>query len=199
MIAAGDDPNIKGVVLVMPFISGRIDAGGYSDGAIAKAWEERKAYVQSQGEPVRLLQVWDESEEQAEGPRGDILLHGPTPYSFIVGAREMSDTKGTPWENRISLESLYCIAKAEPGGNIGRTAPRRMLYLAASEDPLSGPFEEQKKVYESAGMQGKEFVRLEGEHVMHYFGEKFEGQIQKQVEWLEKNVRAKGASKVAIR
>ena len=63
-----------------------------------------------------------------------------------------------------------------------------MLYLAASEDPLSGTFEEQKRVDEGAGVRGKEFVRLEGEHIEYYFGERFERQMRAQVEWLERNI-----------
>ncbi|KAI9708115.1 MAG: hypothetical protein M1820_004319 [Bogoriella megaspora] len=164
MIAAGDDPNIKAVILVMPFISGAIDASMYPEGAMKKAWDERRARVEASGK-----KEGDESEEEASGPRNGTLLHGPFAYRFIVGARKLSDAAGTPWENKLTVESLYRVSKVEPRDHIKKIAPRPLLYVAASEDPLSGPFDEQKKVFESALGNNKEIVRLEGEHINHYF------------------------------
>ena len=197
LVAAGDDPNVKAVVAVMPFISGRIDAAAWPEGALERAWVERKERVgtsvagklDADVKAARsYLQVWDESAEQAKGPRGEILLHGPTPYDFIAGAKELSEKAETPWANKLSVESLYRIAKVEPRDYVHKIAPRRLLYLAATVDPLSGPFEEQKKCFSMAGDEGKEFVKLEGEHIEHYFGTKFERNVAIQLEWLRVNL-----------
>ena len=189
MTAAGDDPNIKAVICVMPFISGSMEAPTYPEGMIERAWTERRSRVEANGESKgpEVLQVWDESIEEADGPRNDILLHGPIPYRFITGARQLSTAAGTPWENKLTVESLYHISKAEPRNHVHKIAPRPLLYLAASEDPPSGPFEEQRKVFEQASGK-KDFVRLEGEHIKHYFDKNFEKCIDVQIQWLKTNL-----------
>ena len=190
MIAGGDDPNVKVVILVMPFFSGAQDTSQFPKGALDRAWQERRERARkgAKGSSTELIQVWDESAEQAEGPRGDILLHGTVPYEFSTGAKKLSDAAGTPWDNRLKLESLYRITKTEPRDHIKKIAPRPLLYLAASEDPLSGPFEASKKVYESAVGDKKTFYRLEGEHIRHYFEETFERCTDLQIEWLKQNL-----------
>ena len=120
--------------------------------------------MQGKIKEAEFLQAWDESADKASDQRNNnnILLHGPVPYSFTVGAQKLSSAAGIRWENRITLESLYHISKVDPKDHIRKIAPKPMLYLAASKDPFSGPFKEQRKVFEAAGREGKEFVRLLG-------------------------------------
>lgn len=185
MIAAGDDPNVKAVILVMPFTSGKADAMNFVPGSLAMAWEARKEKCLSTSKrDDAFIQPWDESEEEANGDRNSILLHGPVPYEFRTGAKELSDEAGTPWQNRLSLRSLYYISRSEPRDHIHKISPKPLLHLAAVEDVLSGPPEAQKEVFARAG-EPKEFVLLEHHHIANYF-EGFEANIGAQLKFLEK-------------
>ncbi len=184
MIAAGDNPYIKAAILVMPFISGSIDAASYPPGIVDRAWNEREAKCAGIDVKPIYVPIWDESAEQAAGDRGEVFLHGPEPFNFIKGAKERSHAAGTPWKNEMSLESYYHISITEPRDHIHKTAPRSMLYLAATTDSLSGPIEEQMKAYEMAG-EPKEFVTLHDHHINNYFGQSFEVNIKSQVRFLE--------------
>lgn len=141
MIVAGDDPFIKAVVLVMPFTSGAYDAKNYPRRIIERVWAEREARLLGKQDGETYLSVWDGSKEDALGDRGQTLLHGEVAYDFISGAKAMSDAAGTPWENKKTLQSFYHIAKVEPRDHIDKISPRPLLYLAATTDAISGPFE----------------------------------------------------------
>ena len=185
MIAAGDDPHVKAVVLVMPFISGAIDVKSYPAGIIDQAWKEREMRCKDPNFPPSYIPVWDDNGRQAAGERGQIFLHGPKPFEFIDGAQQRSAAAKTPWTNELSLESFYQISVTEPRDHIRKISPRPMLYLAATTDPLSGPFEEQKKVFEMAGGP-KEFVILDDHHINNYFDSSFEKNIKAQIDFLQR-------------
>ena len=185
MIAAGDDPNIKVVVLVMPLLSGRADAANFIPGSLADAWAERKeTCLGPSDKPRKYIQVWDNNKAEAEGQRGSTLLHGSIPYAFIEGGKKLSDAAGTPWQNRLSTQSLYYISRCEPEDFLSKISPKPLLHLAASEDPLSGPPELQKQAFENAG-EPKEFVLLQNNHIANYF-EGFESNVGAQISFLKK-------------
>ena len=83
----------------------------YPKGSIERAWAERKRRFISKDVVKEAKYIWDESAEEAEGPRNDILLHGLVPFRFITGARDLCSAVGTPWENRLIVESLYRMSK----------------------------------------------------------------------------------------
>ncbi|KAL7931454.1 Alpha/Beta hydrolase protein [Trichoderma chlorosporum] len=187
MISAGNDDYIKAVVLVMPLPSGARDAAGFPLELIEQGRAERLARTQDPSLGETYVQVWDNSSEQASGERGQIILHSPPAYDFISGGKQRSDAAGTPWENKITLRSLYDIGRVEPRDYIRRISPRPLLYLAAVEDPLTAPYEEHKRVFEQAG-EPKQFVTLNNHHVATYFGTSFEENITAQIEFLNKNL-----------
>ncbi|UKZ82343.1 hypothetical protein TrVFT333_010130 [Trichoderma virens FT-333] len=131
------------------------------------------------------VQVWDNSSEQASGERGQVILHSPPAFESISGGKQRSDVAGTPWENKITLRSLYDISKVEPQDFIRRISPRPLLYLAAVEDVLTAPLESHKRVFEQAG-EPKQFVTLNNHHVANYFGASFEKNITAQIQFLNK-------------
>jgi hypothetical protein len=133
------------------------------------------------------IQVWNNSAKEATGERGDILLHGEVPWHFSSGARQLSDKADTPWENRIALQSLYHIAKAEPQDLIHRISPRPLLFLAATIDPISGPLELEKAAFERA-KEPKQFAQLQSDHLSNYKSPAFEANLQVQIDFLKKNV-----------
>ena len=185
MIAAGDDPNIKVVILVMPFMSGKADAMNFVPESLEMAWEARKEKCLSTSKQENeYIQPWDESEEEADGDRNSVLLHGPIPFEFRTGAKKLSDEAGTPWQNKLSLQSLYYISRTEPKDHIQKIGPKPLLHLAAVEDVLSGPPEAQREVFARAG-EPKEFVILQHHHIANYF-KGFEANIGAQLRFLDK-------------
>lgn len=184
MIAAGDDPYAKAVVLVMPFFSGAFDAKGFPDGMLNRTVAERERRIQFPATKPTYVVVWDESIEAAKDERGQTLLHGPAAFDFIDGAKKRSTAAQTPWENQMSLESYYHVAKAEPRDHIYKIAPRPMLYLAATVDPISGPIEIQEETFARTG-EPKEFVRLDDDHIANYFGESFTKNVEAQIRFLK--------------
>lgn len=186
IIAAGSDCNIKLIIAVMPFLSGRLDASTFPPKLLERAWDERRAIVNGERSPQDLeyVQPWDNSEQEAEGPRGNIILHGAAPYGFIRDAKASSDKAGTPHENRLTLQSIYDITKVEPIDFIHKISPTPLLHLAAAEDPLSGPLDLHKQAFGLA-KEPKEFVLLNDNHLENYF-RNFEQTITAQVEFLKK-------------
>lgn len=189
IIAGGSaNPHIKLVVAVMPFLSGRLDASSFPQGLLERAWAERRAIVSGakSANDLEYVQPWDNSEEEARGERGDILLHSEGPYGFIKGAKTLSDKAGTPHENRLTLQSIHDITKVEPIDFIHKISPKPLLHLAANEDPLSGPPELQRQAFERAG-EPKEFVMFDDNHLENYF-RNFEQTIDAQVDFLKRQL-----------
>lgn len=188
MITAGDDPYIRAVILVMPFFSGAFDESNYPHGIMEKVRKEREMLCADLLAKPSYVQVWDNSEEEAtKNQRGDVLLHGPSAYKFISRAKDLSDAAGTPWQNQIALQSLYDIAKVEPQDHIYKVAPRALLYLAATNDEISGPLERQKEVFARA-REPKQFVQLDDHHIENYKGNLFDTNVAVQIEFLKKHV-----------
>lgn len=187
MIAAGNNPFVKAVVLVMPFTSGAFDAANYPPGILERFWSEREARLLGKQDEETCVPVWDGLKEDSLGERGQTLLHGEVAYDFISGAKARSDAAGTPWENKMTLDSFYHIAKVEPRDHIHKISPRPLLYLAATTDAISGPLEMQKEVFARAG-EPKEFVELYDHHVGNYFAASFEKNVEVQIDFLKKNL-----------
>lgn len=184
MIAAGDDPRIKAVVLNMPFLSGALDAQGFPAGKLADAWADREATVTAVEPATSYLKAWPDSLANARGEEGEpSFLAGEPPFEFITGALERSNAAGTPWENKLSLRSLYHLSKVEPRDHISKIAPRALLYIAAEQDPLTGPLEMHREVFSHTGANA-EFAVVKPDHLATYFGEPFNATVAVQVEFL---------------
>jgi predicted acyl esterase len=186
-IAAGDDPYVKAVILVMPFFSGAYDSTNWPAGIMNRVYAERERLTKDPNGTREYVQVWNNSDTEAAGERGDILLHGEVPWHFASGARQLSDKAGTPWENRLALQSLYHIAKVEPQDLIHKISPRPLLYLAATIDPISGPLELEKAAFERA-KEPKQFVQLQSDHLSNYKTPAFEVNLQVQIDFLKKKL-----------
>ncbi|KAH8901565.1 alpha/beta-hydrolase [Thozetella sp. PMI_491] len=185
MIAAGDDPYIKAVILLMPFISGSWDSTNWPAGIMERVYAERERLTKEPDAEPEYIQAWDSSDAEAAGERGDIIIHGEVPWGFARGGRELSDKAGTLWQNRLGLQSLYHIAKVEPRHYIDKISPRPMLYLAATIDPLSGPLEAQKAAFSNA-KEPKQFVELQSDHLSNYNSPLFDVNVQAQIDFLNK-------------
>ena len=194
MIAA-NDPRLSAVVLVMPFTSGARDAKAFPKGILESAWADREATAKAWDElgnpgtdtrpEIKYVTLWAESKENALGSGPQNFLTGIDAYNFITEARQRSDKAGTPSINKLSLQSFYYISNIEPANYIHKISPCPLLYLAATTDVLTGPIEDHKEVFGRAG-EPKEFVTLNNHHIANYFGDSFEENVSKQVEFLKK-------------
>lgn len=195
MIATGDDPRIKVVILNMPFTSGKQDIAGFPPGGLEEAWKDRQEQALSPARKPIYIPVWDDSLEQAQatieaGLSKDgrrVWLHGEEPYAFISGGIARSKKAGTSWENKITLQSLYKISKVEPEDHIAKIAPRSFLYLAGTSDVLTGPLDNHKRVFQRAENVNAEFVTLDDHHIANYF-RNFEQSITAQIEYLKRKL-----------
>lgn len=188
MISASNDPNIKAVILVMPFFSGKFDENNYPEGMMERVWAERRQLTANLSAKPEYVQVWDNSESEAAlSDRGQILLLAPTAYKFIKDAKALSDAAGTPWENKMSLQSFYAISKVEPQDHI-RKIKCALLYLAAKEDEISGPIELERATFDKARAEQKHFGELEGLHIANYKGRPFDINVKAQIDFLQEHV-----------
>ena len=188
MMAAGDDPRVKAVILNMPFYSGSQDAKGFPPGILEKAWRDRREQTDSPEPTVTYVNPWPTSLANAIGKeRERTFLTSEHAWNFFNGSKARSDAAGTPWENKLTLQSFYHLARVEPRDHISKIAPRAMLYLAAAEDPLTGPVEAHREVFARAGANA-EFEVITPDHLATYFGDAFERSIAIQLEFLERTL-----------
>jgi uncharacterized protein len=96
----------------MPFFSGACDASNLPDGMLKRIQNEKARLVANPGAKPEYVQVWDNTAEEATGEGEQTLLHGSIAFSFMDGAKKLSDAAGTPLENKITLNSLYDILKS---------------------------------------------------------------------------------------
>lgn len=189
MIAASNDRNLWVVILMMPFFSGKWDEDNYPPGAMDRVWDERRRLVLDPSATPGSVQVWDNSAEQAaSSERGEIILHAPGAFKFIDGAKALSDAAGTPWENKMTVQSMHFLSKAEPRDYIAKIKCP-MLYLAAKEDEISGPIELERATYDRATAEKRKWVELEGLHLDNYFDERlFSINVKAQIDFLKENL-----------
>src|ERR1700743_1126994 len=108
MIAAASEPRVKAIILNMPFQSGAYDAQGFPAGRLDGVWKDRAAQTRSNDPKPVYVQLWPHSLENARGQSGErTFLTGEVPFKFISDAVKLSEAAGTPWENKITLQSFH--------------------------------------------------------------------------------------------
>jgi hypothetical protein len=112
------------------------------------------------------------------------FISGEDAWKFISGALERSRAAGTPWENKITLQSFYQLARSEPQNFVQRLAPRHVLHLAAEHDPLTAPLETHRKVFEAGANPNAQFAVVKPDHLATYYGLAFEHSVGIQVNFL---------------
>jgi uncharacterized protein len=138
------------------------------------------------------IPVWDDTVEQARSPNGlnadgqPAWLHGEGLYQFITGGIARSRAAGTPWEDRLTLQSLYHISRVEPEDYISKIeSPRSFLYLAAATDILTGSLTNHRRVFARSSNPRAKFVIVGDNHAENYFGS-WEKSVEEQVQYLQK-------------
>jgi uncharacterized protein len=188
MIAAASEPRVKAVILNMPFQSGAYDASAFPTGLIHRAWGDREAQVHSGDPRPSYVKLWPDSLASARGEDGEpTFLTGEVVWNFISGAVKRSQAAGTPWENKLTLQSFYRLSRVEPRLYLPRIAPEKLLYVAASEDPITGSLETHRAAFATT-QPGAEFAVVKPDHLGTYFGQAFDDSLSVQVDFLKRKL-----------
>jgi uncharacterized protein len=188
MLSASSDPRLRAVILLMPFTSGALDAKKFSKEVMDKAWEERATTQGHSREHAAGIPIWPTSKEHAlSTDESKPMLAGMNVWNFIDGSIKRSDAAGTPFVNKLTLQSFIHLSKVEPAAHIHKISPTPLLYLAATTDDVTDPIEVHKKVFEQA-KEPKEFVTLDNHHLATYMyhNEAYELSITKQIDFLKR-------------
>ncbi|MFB7225766.1 alpha/beta hydrolase [Streptomyces sp. NPDC056227] len=147
LMAAACDPRVKTVIVSDPFISGRLDAPLYPPTQLLRAWSEREDVTACGPRQPLYLQCWPENYEQAHTiGRDSPLMHGNASLDRFRAFRADAHELRLSWENKITLQSLYRLARSEPRDHVPRvTCP--LLYLVE----MNGPSVVHKQIVSTAG------------------------------------------------
>lgn len=93
-----------------------------------------------------------------------------------------SEALGTPWENEVTLQSLYYTSQLEPTACIGHIAPKLLLYAVADGNKFI-PLKRQLEAFAKA-TQPKRLVESESEHLYTCSKEVVERNVEAQIAFL---------------
>lgn len=187
IIAAADNPNIAGVIIVAPMISGSNDVQNFSPEIMQTAWKDRVENVGNHTSEPTYSQLWPVDKTMALAKDGtQSILNGEQIWDFASGCEQRSNVAGTEWSKKITAQSFYHISRVEPEDYIHRIAPRPLLYLVAATDVLTGTVERHREMFARAG-QPKEFGVIDEHHLATYMYENkaFEDSAAKQISWVK--------------
>lgn len=131
---AATDPRIKATVIVMPFISGLLDSKAWSMGHAELLWKERKdrASGQSSSKDYMYVPIFPESLEAAQKDPQSTVIGLPQIIPFQEGTEVLSDAAGRPWDNKVTLQTLFHQRRWEPTVFLSQiTTP--FLYITAKD------------------------------------------------------------------
>ncbi|KAL6803116.1 Alpha/Beta hydrolase protein [Trichoderma sp. SZMC 28013] len=143
------DKRAKAVMVISPFFSGEVDMLRFPPTAYQDAWEERASRIANPGIEHKYVPIFAESMEMAEKSPLDSIIGSPQGFFLWSTFKPLSDAAGTPWENKLTLESLYWQSKFEPTASIHRISPRP-IYWVATDAPLLPNYQDQVRAYEKA-------------------------------------------------
>ena len=175
------DKRARAVIGVGPFFSGEVDQLRFPPGALEEAWQERAARIANPALTPKYVPIFAESMDAAvQSPQASII---GSPQGFFLYSifKPLSDAAGTPWDNRLTLESLYWQSKWEPTAAVHRISPRPLFWIA-TDAPLLPNYQAQVRVFERA-FEPKRFHGF-GSLEESAAGEAFERNLRDQVAFL---------------
>ncbi|KAL7914006.1 Alpha/Beta hydrolase protein [Trichoderma velutinum] len=177
------DKRAKAVMVISPFFSGEVDMLRFPPTAYQDAWEERASRIANPGIEHKYVPIFAESMEMAETSPLDSIIGSPQGFGLWSAFKPLSDAAGTPWENKLTLESLYWQSKFEPTASIHRISPRP-LYWIATDAPLLPNYQDQVRAYEKA-FEPKQFSCFRSLEESA-FGPLYEKNLEEQADFLKK-------------
>lgn len=181
--AGAYDKRAKAVMGISPFFSGEVDMLRFPPGAYQDAWEERVARIGNPSLEQKYVPIFAESMERAEKSPQASIIGNPQGFFLRSIFKPLSDAAGTPWENKLTLESLYWQSKFEPTTSIHLISPRP-LYWVATDAPLLPNYQDQVRAFQKAfePKQFHGFRSLEESAA----GPAYEKNLEEQAEFLKK-------------
>ena len=150
MIAGGNDPRLKAVILHIPFPSGRIDAAGFPPGLLERAWKELEAKTSARDASPSYSKVWRDWEHDKDGDESSVFIKGPMAYHFQASTKAGVAAAGTPWTNEVTLRSFLNVAGTETG-DFAYKIKHPTIYVVNEKDPFAPSTEIQRKYFKTMG------------------------------------------------
>ena len=164
MPLAAVDKRVKAAVFALPFISGVVDSEKFPKGAYDRAVQERIERVANRNfnkDPIYHPIFADTVEEAKEKPWGTVI-GAPQAVPFHAGAKSLSDAAATPWDNKITIQSLFIQRRWEPTALLPQvTIPT--LYITARQDEFT-EHKHHMEAYEKMGGL-KQLLIMENENL----------------------------------
>lgn len=183
MIAASSDPSIKAVIMAAPFPSGRIDATHFPEGALKRAWEERELMTRTPGAQPAYEKVWRDWLEEGGGDEKNVFIQGVAAYFLSQANKQLAEAAGTPWENKVTLQTFLNIASTEPQDHAYKiTVPA--LYVVNEDDPFNVAPDVHRKVFERMGKNAE--FKVINRVASGDLGEQLAVGVGYQIDWLKK-------------
>ena len=185
---AATDTRVKALVLMLPFISGLIDSEAFPEGHVERLWKEREARASSprtSEEPV-YVQIFPDSVEAAkQNPHGTVIGTSGA-VGFYEGTKALSDAAGTPWENKVTVQTLFHQRRWEPTVFLPQiTVP--LLYVSGKHDEFT-PQEKHTEAYEKIHAP-KDLLIVDSGNLEAFGSEKIRNMIvEKQLQFLQRNL-----------
>lgn len=183
--AGAFDKRAKAVLGISPFFSGEVDKLRFPPGALEAAWKERAELIANPKKDPVYMPIFAESAEQAEiSPQASIIGSTQGLMLWNMG-KPVSDAAGTPWENKLTLQSLYWQSKFEPMAVVHQISPRPLFWVA-TDAPLLPHYQSQVQAYQKAA-EPKEFHAFKSLEESA-FGPAFEDNLKAQVDFLRRSM-----------
>jgi len=175
------DRRIKAVISQVPFVSGESNAPTIEP-LLSQIFDDR-SHIRDGGLGQRVNVVAN-SLEEAESGKSTSILPTPDAYRYFVE----SETPGSHWENKMTLQSLFKLMKNEPRAYIHRISPTP-FFMCIAEDDTSVHVPTQMSTFELA-KEPKELLFMEKTgHFEVYSGAAFETNVEAQLKFLNKYLK----------
>jgi len=180
VIAGAVDRRVRAVIAQAPFVSGAAFIAPLDGTPVFDALYANRANIAQGGEPV-YTPIIAASREAATKGDPNVVLGKLDAYEYF----QEIEQRRAPWENKMSLDTLFKMAKFEPAAFIHRVAPTPLLFVIAEHDSAI-PSAQQLAAYDQA-REPKEIKILRGRgHFDVYSGEVMEENVNYQIDFLKR-------------
>lgn len=183
MMAAGRDPRVSAVILHAPFPSGEFDAANIPAGQLERAWQERETLGKNPETTRQYAKTFRDWENDSDGDDSQVFIKGIAAHYLMQGNIAVGDAAGTPWENRVTLQSFINVANTQAFPYFEQiTQP--LLYMVNDNDP----FNVQPRIHEELLGELKSNITYQviAQPSAGDLGQQLDSGFTAQVEWLQK-------------
>ncbi|KAJ2905981.1 uncharacterized protein MKZ38_003464 [Zalerion maritima] len=184
---AAVDKRVKAVISQTPMVNGWVTLGRrvrYDEmpNIIARFAEDRVNRCGG-GVPEYIPVVSSVSAETCALPGAESFAHFNVVRKMGGGEGGGKGEAKDEWVNKVTLRSMEAIRAYVPEALIERISPTPLLMVVARDDRVCGA-DLALKAYQRA-LEPKEVRIVEAGHYSVYTGEKFEGLVEGEVQWLK--------------